>query len=318
MMGGALIFSLLVALATITLFFGLWSLIRRSDPVGRRLTEYGAAAQSAQTAGGNANESRGLLANLAAQTERFDLTKQLDSQLSRAGMRLTVPEFIILSAGLGLLGLLLAAWRSGIVVGLILGAVLAYAPTVYLKMLINRTRRAFTHQLPDTLVLLVGALRAGYGLTQAFQTLAEQMPAPASAEFGRVLRAINLGVPVEQALHELVVRIGTDEVDLVVTAIVVQHQMGGNLAETLDLIGETIRDRIDIQREVMALTAEEQMTGYVLSALPTLLGLLLFLINPTFMKPLFAPGLVRILPISAAVMQILGFIVMRHMLKIEV
>jgi tight adherence protein B len=304
-------------LATATLFLGMWSLIRRSDPVDRRLAEYGAALNAEKGAAASADPN-GARSGINGLARKLDLVGNLDSKLSRAGVRFTALEFLMICAGLGLFGFAFGTWRAGVVVGAVLGIVLAYAPQIYVKMLIGRVRRQFTHQLPDVLVLLVGALRAGYGLTQSFQTLAEQMPAPASIEFGRVLRAINLGVPVDQALHQMVERIGTDEVELVITAIVVQHQMGGNLAETLELIGETIRDRIDIQREVSALTAEEQLTGYVLSALPTALAILLSLINPGFMKPLFAPGIVRILPITAIVMQIMGFFVMRQMLKIEV
>lgn len=113
-------------------------------------------------------------------------------------------------------------------------------------------------------------------------------------------------------------RVGTDDVDLVVTAINVQYEMGGNLAQTLEIIGETVRDRIRIKREIRVLTAQQRLSGYVLAVLPLILAALLFMLRPQYMSRLFEPGWIRILPVAAVLMMIAGFLVIRRILDIEV
>jgi len=123
---------------------------------------------------------------------------------------------------------------------------------------------------------------------------------------------------VQQALSDMADRVGTDDADLVVTAINVQYEMGGNLAQTLEIIGETIRDRIRIKREIRVLTAQQRLSGYVLAVLPVVLAILLFIMRPEYMSRLFEPGWVRLLPVTAVIMMIAGFLVIRRILDIEV
>ncbi len=149
-------------------------------------------------------------------------------------------------------------------------------------------------------------------------TLVEQLPPPSSAEFGRVTRAMELGVPVRRALSQMAERVGSDDLALVVTAINVQHEMGGNLAQTLDIIGETVRDRIVMLREIRVLTAHQRLTGYILTATPLFLAVMFFLRTPEYMRGLFEPGLTRYLLVGAVIMQIMGFLVIRRILDIEV
>jgi tight adherence protein B len=238
--------------------------------------------------------------------------------LSHADAPLTAPEFTLIILGLAVVGFVFGVTRSSLPVGLLLAIVLGYFPIIYLRVAIGRRQRAFTDQLPDLLTLLVGALRAGYGLAQAIDVLVEQMPPPASGEFARVQRAVGLGLPIQTALNDMSQRIGTDEVDLVVTAINVQYEMGGNLAETLETIGETIRDRIRMLREIRVLTAQQRMTGYILAVLPFAVGLGMYVINPEYIMRLFEPGWIRILPIAALVMQVIGFLLIRRIVDIEV
>jgi tight adherence protein B len=113
-------------------------------------------------------------------------------------------------------------------------------------------------------------------------------------------------------------RVGSDDLDLVVTAITVQYQMGGNLAETLETIAKTVRDRINLLREVRVLTAQQRYTGYVLALLPLITGLLIFIVNPEYIGRLFESGWVRFLPIAAVMMQIVGYFIMRRIVDIEV
>ena len=188
----------------------------------------------------------------------------------------------------------------------------------YVRMRQGRRKKAFTDQLPNMLTLLVGALRAGFGLTQALDTIRTQLPAPTSVELGRAMRAVNLGLPVTRALNEMADRSGSTDLALVVTAISVQHELGGNLAQTLDTISETVRDRIRIKREIEVFTSQQRLTGIILALLPIGLGIMLYIMNPTYMKHLFDPGITRIMLVAAVVMEIAGFLVIRKMLDIEV
>ena len=172
--------------------------------------------------------------------------------------------------------------------------------------------------LPDVLTLLVGALQAGYGLSQALEALVEQLPAPASTEFARVMRATTLGLPLQQALSQMSQRVPSDDLDLIVTAITVQYEMGGNLAQTLETIGTTVRDRLRMLREIRVMTAQQRLTGYVLAGLPFAVAAGMFLINPNYIGLLFQPGWIRIVPVVAVGMQIVGFLVIRRIVDIEV
>jgi tight adherence protein B len=220
--------------------------------------------------------------------------------------------------GAGGLGFLLGTMRLGPALGLALGALCGYLPFLYLRIKQNRRRRALTEQLPQVLTLLVGGLRAGYGLSQGLATLVEQLPPPSSTEFGRVTRAIELGMPVQRALSQMAERVGSDDLALVVTAINVQHEMGGNLAQTLEIIGETVRDRIVMLREIRVLTAHQRLTGYILTAAPLFLAVMFFLRTPEYMSRLLEPGLTRLLLVGAVLGQILGFLVIRRIVDIEV
>ena len=307
---------MLVSIATIIAFVGVWRIKRPLDPVEARVREYGAdlaVPGSPEYVGAGT-----LLSRVNRAFSRLSLGARLAEELAQADLPLTAAEFAMLVVGAAIAGFLLGAWRVGPVLGLALGALFAYVPILHIRREKKRRQNAFTEQLPDVLTLTVGALRAGYGLSQALQVLVDQLPQPAAKEFARVMRGVALGVPMQRALHDMAERINTDDVQLVVTAISVQHEMGGNLAETLDTIGETVGDRLRIQREIRVLTSEERLTGNILAALPALLGVVMYTLNPRFMSQLLAPGWVRVLPVVAVLMQIAGFLVMRRIADIEV
>ena len=185
--------------------------------------------------------------------------------LSQADLPLTAAEFTMIVIGAGALGLIFGAFRFHLAVGLALGAFAAYLPIFYARYRRKQRQKAFTEQVPQLLTLLVGALRSGYGLTQSIELVIDQIGDPASTELERVMRTVDLGFPIHQALRQMADRIGTDEADMVVTAINVQYETGGNLAQTLEIIGETVRDRLRIQREIRVLTAQQRITGYILA-----------------------------------------------------
>lgn len=315
MSGMPLAFGVFVALSVLLGFIGLWRMTGAEDAVDARLRQYAGNAPVAEVIAGGA---RPRLPGMNRAMSRLSLTGALADRLTRADLALTVAEFalivFLLAAALALVGW----WRGGVLLGAVMGIVGVFLPQLYLNMRASKRRQAFTNQLPDVLTLLVGALRAGYGTTQAISTLVERMDKPASIEFGRVVRAVSLGVPVNRALNDMADRAGGDDLYLMVTAMNVQAELGGNLAQILETITETVRERIRIKREIGVLTAQQRMTGYLLSAMPIVFGLLVSLLSPDYLGPLFAPGLMRIVVIVAVLMQLVGFLVIRKIVDIEV
>lgn len=316
---GPLFFGLLVALAVLIGFAAVWRTLRRMDPVDARLQEYGITVGQPLDADPDQDtaQRRFTLPTVNRLLTGFGLGPRLAKTLTRANVPLTAAEFAMIMLGAGMVAFFVGTVRLGPLLGLPLGLVAGYAPIIVVGYKAGRRQRAFVDQLPDVLTLLVGALRAGYGLSQALQTLVNQLPPPASEEFARVTRAVGFGLSVQQALNEMAERVGTDDLDLVVTAINVQYEMGGNLAQTLDTIGETVRDRIRLLREIQVMTAQQRITGYVLAGWPLVLGFAIFLINPGYASRLLEPGM-RWLPAMAVVMQILGFLAIRKIVDIEV
>jgi tight adherence protein B len=318
-MYGPLLFGLLVALAVVIGFAAGWRILRTRDPVEARLQEYGVSEEELQSADDDPYTvgRRRAWPAVTRLLAGFGLGPRLAILLARADVPLTAAEFALIMVGIGLVGFVIGTVRVGPLLGLAAGAVCGFVPYLYLNVRRGRRQRAFTEQVPDVLTLLVGGLRAGYGLTQALEMLVDNLPPPSSTEFARVMRAIELGLPVQQALSEMADRIGTDDIALVVTAINAQYEMGGNLAQTLETIGETVRARIHLLREIRVLTSQQRFTGYVLAAWPFILGVAIFLLNPDYMRRLFEPGMLW-LPAVAFVMMVVGFLVIRRIVDIEV
>ena len=303
-------------LSVLLAFVAMWRMFGGRDPVEQRLAEYGAALD-----GGLADGSLGprvrlpLLNRLLA---GFSFGPRLAEKLTRADLSMTAAEYGLVILVAGMAGLVLGTVRVGLLFGAVLGLALGYLPIFYLNRRANRRRRAFTEQIPDILTLLVGALRAGYGLTQAMGLLVDQMDQPASKEFARVMQAITLGLPVQRGLADMAERMGSTDWDMVVTAINVQYDTGGNLAQTLETIGETVKDRIRLLRDIRVMTAQQRLTGYVLAILPVVVALIMLVIAPDYIRRLFEPGWIRLLPIMAVVMQVIGFLIIRPIVDIAV
>ncbi|MBN1259758.1 MAG: type II secretion system F family protein [Anaerolineae bacterium] len=312
---GPLLFGLLIALDVLVVFIALWRITRPKDPVEQRLESYRANGDIYAPQGG---KFQPIGRQARRQRRGAGIGARLAEALSLADLPFTVPEYMLLILALATAGIILGILRLNLGFGAVLAAALATLPLIYLNVRRKRRQRAFSYQIPDMLTLLVGAMRAGYGLSQALEMLEERIPPPASKEIGRVIRATSLGIPVHQALRDMAARLDIDDLDLVVTAINVQHQMGGNLAQTLETIADTIRERIRIQREIRVLTSEQRFTGYVLGLLPIGVAFLIFTLNPGYMSRLFEPGLTRLVPIAAVLLQILGFFVISRIVDIEV
>ena len=318
----ALLSALLAGVAILVAFGGMGRLIQGGDAVRDRLDVMAPAPAIDDSDRGMTAEKRGPgrlqgLFNRSLSERGFGVKMATD--LARANMSLTVYEYMLLRIGcaavLSLLPLLLTRQILFALPGIGLGWLL---PSIYVHFRQNKRLVAFQDQLPDVLTLLVGSLRSGYGMTIAMDTVAKNMPPPASEEFTRVVREIGLGVPAPHALNNLVRRIRSDDLDLMVTAISVQHEVGGNLAGILETISDTIRERIRLKGQLRALISQPMMTRYVLTALPLGLGGILFLMNREYMLGLFTPGPTLALPIGAAVLLVMGYLVMGKLAKIEV
>ena len=309
---GPLIFGLLVALCITVGFTALWFVTRPRDPVERRLQQYGMQSDALQQ---QAPKRR---RRLQSGWLHGDLGPALAEALQRADLPFTAVEYFLIILGLGATGLVLGSLRMNIALGIVLALVFGYLPLLYLRMRRRKLKQALITQLPDMLTLMVGALRAGYGLTQTLDMLVKRLTPPVSTELARVMRAVSLGLPVQNALRDMADRLDIDDIDLMVTAISVQYEMGGNLAQTLDIISETIRDRIRMLREIQVLTSEQRFTGYVLGLLPMVVAFILFMLNPEYMGRLFEPGWIRLVPVLALAMQILGFVIISRIVDIEV
>ncbi len=251
-----------------------------------------------------------------AADKKFSTKVQRD--LARANLKLRVSEYYYIRFGMALgLGLVLGVLRdplSGLV-----GAILGYMlPRFYVGRRIGGRLGAFNKQLADTITLLSNSLRAGSSFLQSIELVSRETPSPMGEEMGRVVREVNLGLGMEEALANLVRRIRSDDLDLMVTAIGVQQQVGGNLAEILDTIAFTIRERVRIKGDINTLTAQGRVSGYLVAFLPIALGAALNAINPAFMQPLFTQTIGRILIAVGAVMMTIGFLAIRKITDIKV
>jgi tight adherence protein B len=191
-------------------------------------------------------------------------------------------------------------------------------PLIWLLMRRKRRLKAFAAQLPDALEMISRTLRAGQSLAFGFSLVATEMPQPVSKEFGRVFEEQNLGVPLEETLHSMTDRIPNLDLQFFVTALVLQRQTGGDLAEILDKIGSLIRDRFRIWGQVQALTGEGRLSGAVLLALPFVLFIAVYQLNPDYVMVLFKdPTGTKMLTV-AVIMQVIGALVIRKIVNIKV
>jgi len=272
------------------------------------------------------------LAQLNKVVEKRDFGANLLRDLGAADLKLKPSEYIAIWAA-AVVGLPIAFFLIGFVVPafqnpiMLLGGVLIgfMAPRFWLNWRKNGRLRAFNKQLPDTVTLIANALRAGSSFLQAIELVVRESRPPISTEFSRVIREVNLGLPFDLALENMVRRVKSEDFELMATAISIQHQVGGNLAEILDSIAFTIRERIRIKGEIRTLTAQQRMSGYVVGGLPFFLALFIFVAAPTFFNPMFAspPEVVGIplgviLFIIAVMAMGAGFYFIRKIVDIEV
>ncbi len=232
-----------------------------------------------------------LTKSLDEEFQKRGIGSALQEQLAKADLKLTVAEFWGLNV-MCVFAMVLVMWilRGSSPVWLIIGVVVGFfGPRIWLKMRVGGRLKAFNDQLGDAITLMANGLRAGYSMLQAMESVGKEMPDPISTEFRRVVQEISIGVEQEKAFNNLLKRVPSGDLDLMIAAINVQAEVGGNLAEILEVIGEVIRERVRIQGQIAVLTAQAQISGIVITALPVVLGLLLYFMNEEYIGRMVYP-----------------------------
>jgi tight adherence protein B len=250
--------------------------------------------------------------------ERAGYLERIDSTIDAAGLRWRPGEVIVASVLLAFTGFVLGAVARKPLLGLLIGLLGLAAPALYIRIKAARRRRAFEQQLPEVLQMMSGALRAGYSIQQALAAVAEDGQSPASDEFRRTTAEVRLGATIDKALRQMAQRLGVVDFDWVVMAIEIQREVGGDLAEVLDSIAQTIRERERLRRHITALTAEGRLSGWILGGLPFFMAGALLVINPEYLATLFESGLGLAMIAGASVLMVIGAFWMRKIIRIEV
>lgn len=308
-----------VVMAGSLVLWGIYSVLNSGQEMDDRFQRYAVvveptARQASGQRGMNLRRLRLRINNLLSAA----VSQKLSLQLMSAHWPITEVEFtlirlfgVIIGFGMGTVLFQSPLPGAGF-------AILAYIlPGLLLRMSINQRRMKFDKQLVDTLVLIEGGVRAGYSLLQALDLIISELPAPTSEEFRRVKQEVGLGLPLSDALLNLSERMQNTDLNLVVTAININTQVGGNLTTMISVVTDTIRQRVRLFSEVRVLTAQQRYTGYLLTLLPFIMGGILFIINPEYMAKLFVPEILCI-PIGALISILFGNLIIRQMVKIDI
>jgi tight adherence protein B len=256
----------------------------------------------------------------AGTLEKF-VSRYLNLRLlfEQANVSLSVPKFVAICGALAGVGLVLPSVAGfSVMLGPVMAATLGFLPIVWLLFKRKRRLKAFAAQLPEALELIARALRAGHSLAAGFSLVAQEMSQPISGEFSRTFEEQNLGKALDETLTDLTKRVPNLDLKFFATAIILQRQTGGDLAEILDKIGYLVRERFKIWGQVQALTGEGRLSGIVLLALPPALFAVVYHMNPTYLMVLFTDPLGKKMLIGGIVTQLLGALLIRKIVNIRV
>ena len=256
---------------------------------------------------------------MAAIAARVPTVADLQMKLQQAAVNMTVGGFLTTMVGTSVaLGLVTFIITRNMIFAIILAAIGAWAPYLWLKRRRNRRMGAFEAGLPEAIDLLGRAIRAGHPLSSGLKMVADETQEPIAGEFQRTFEEHRFGVPFDDAIQDLADRVDIVDVRILVTAILIQREVGGNLAEVLDNLASVIRARFTIRRQLRVYTAQGRMSGYVLAALPIVVGTIIYLLNPEYGSLMFTRPLGRFFLGMAAVMQIIGYLWIRKIINIDI
>lgn len=318
-------------MVVVVLFFGLALLSKQAPDYKGRLARFaGSGGRGAEDKEKKPRLSLNLglgETQMAAKVEKAfsdqKFGRKVQRKLAQADLKLTLFEFMLAKGFMLAVGIMLGLYlgRGGAIQqvmfgfgGIILGW---FVPDWYVKFRFSKRLRDFNNQLGDTIGLLANSLRSGYSMLQSMELVAREAADPIGTEFKRVVREVGLGLSIQDALNNLLRRVPSDDLDLMITAINIQYEVGGNLAQILDTIAHTIRERVRIKGEVSVLTAQGRISGYIISSLPIVLGILITIINPTYMNTMWSFPWI-LMPVCGGIMVGAGFLVIRKIVNIEV
>lgn len=243
----------------------------------------------------------------------------LEERLNAADLKMRPQEFIMIRIGALLAAALLALLRFGIGWQILVLAVAGYAaPGFWLRFRRRRRINHFNDQLADVLLLLRNSVRAGQSFPQAISNVAERAKEPTSVEFSRVAREVQLGGSVDDSLGHMVKRVGSEDLELVLTAVSINRQAGGDLAWMLGIISDTIRERVQTTREIRSLTAQGRMSGWFITLIPIIVALVLYFISPTYFRPMTESLIGWLMLAVSAVLLVVGNFFIRRAVRIEI
>jgi tight adherence protein B len=318
---GALVF-VAVALGTVALAIA-WEWLRhrrRQRAVVGHLRQLASEEFSAVAAGGTLfrgeEPTAGRFGSLAT---RLPHLRSVETMIDQAALSWSVGTYVTMVVGAAFAFGLAVLVATGVLLFALPAAVFgAVMPYVYVRFKQAQRIHRFEEQLPEAVDLLGRAIRAGHPISAGFRMVAEEAPEPISAEFRRVFEEQRFGLPFEESLLGMADRVPLVDVRIFATAVLIQREVGGNLAEILDKLSDVIRQRFSILRQLRVHTAQGRMSGYILASLPLFLGLVLTLMNPENMKAFVDSPLGRVMIVVALVLQTIGFLWIRKIIRIEV
>jgi len=320
----ALVVALAVMATVILVVIGI-SQIRgsRQGVISRRLEHFTQGETSRPSSGGDESllrsADRGKLGPLAGILGGSRQVESAALALERAGIPLRVGEYMALRVAVAMVFLLVAFLLTrNLLIALPVGMIGYFLPRWYVGSRRRGRLAKINGQLEEMLTLVSNSLRSGYGLLQGFEYASRQISPPLADELKRMLQEANLGAGAEVAIQALAERITSRDMEMVITAIAIQRSVGGNLAQTLDNVAYTIRERDRIRGEIKTLTAQQRMTGVVIGALPIFVGLIMFAMNPDYMSPLFTETAGKVLLLIAVGMEVMGVFLIRSLMTFEV
>ncbi len=304
---------LVVLAGIVVIFFG-------GSDVGERITRYVDQGSDSKADSRRSRYSRySRFRYQLNQTLSMFNSQEFQNRLNSANWQITVTEYQLIRIGAVLLFFALGfLFFQSVIPAIALAGMAFIVPGAVLFRAVQTRQRKFQDQMIDSLTLIRGAVRAGSSFLQSLDVVVSEMAAPTSEEFRRVRREVELGLPLHQALSNLANRMESDDLYLVVSAVTINMQVGGNLGQILEAVTETIRNRIYLFSEIRALTSYARYTSYLLTLLPFLTAFVLAIISPTYFEQLLQPGITRIILYYAVGSLILGNIVLRRVSKIDV
>jgi len=318
---------LVLALAFCAMFLVAWMLLgtrartRRQRKLAKRFGRTPGPVPGGETAG--TAQAQWVPAGLAEAGTRIGeaigFSAGLDDRLEQAGLPIHAGEFVALTAIAGIVGAVFAGiLLQNVMFVLLIAAGAALIPWVWMARSHSKRQQQMIDQLADTLSILASSLRAGYSFLQALDTVSKEIGEPSASEFSRVVAEIRLGRPIDESLMAMAERVGSQDLKWAVIAVNIQRQVGGNLAEVLDIVANTVRERGYIHRQIRVLSAEGRLSMYILAALPFLMAIYISIVNPTYIRLLFTTFFGILLLIVGGALMAAGLFWMTRIVKIDV